>query len=77
MAWTTPPSALKAKVEQVKANYLTEFKKEVKTLLQEDIISRYYLYPGVLEASLNYDPTVTEAISVLNDQTKYNKILNK
>ena len=70
-------TALKAKVEQVKANYLTEFKKEVKTLLQEDIISRYYLYPGVLEASLNYDPTVTEAISVLNDQTKYNKILNK
>lgn len=70
-------TALKSKIEQVKSNYLTEFKKEAKTLLQEDIISRYYLYPGVLEASLNYDPTVTEAISVLNDQSKYNKLLNK
>jgi carboxyl-terminal processing protease len=70
-------TALKSKIEQVKSNYLIEFKKEAKTLLQEDIISRYYLYPGVLEASLNYDPTVTEAISVLNDQPKYNKLLNK
>lgn len=68
---------LKNKIEQVKANYLTDFKKEVKTLLQEEIISRYYLYPGVIEASLNYDPVVTKAVSALKDKSRYNQLLNK
>ncbi len=69
--------ALKAKIDQVKKSYLREYSKEVKTLLQEEIISRYYLFPGVLEASLTYDPTVTKAIELLNNKAKYNKLLSK
>lgn len=68
---------LKRKVDQVKNSYLVKYKKEVKTLLEEEIISRYYLYPGVLEASVDYDPTVSKAIEILQNKSAYNKILSK
>jgi len=70
-------TTLKLAIEGVKKTYLTAYKKEIKTLLEEEIISRYYLYTGSLEASLNYDPTVIKAIDVLQDKNKYNKLLNK
>lgn len=74
---STQLEALKLKIKNVKNTYFTEYKKEVKTVLQEEIISRYYHYTGALETSLNYDPAVLKAIEVLQDKAQYNKILNK
>ncbi|MFY0653638.1 MAG: S41 family peptidase [Cyclobacteriaceae bacterium] len=67
---------LKDKLMSVRKSYLAEYKDEVKTLLEEEIVSRYYLHPGMVEASLGHDPAVTAAAEVLKDEEKYNSILS-
>jgi carboxyl-terminal processing protease len=67
--------ALKSKMIHNKKDDLVKFKKEIKELLEEEIASRYYYQKGRLEASLNDDPEVKEAVKVLNDNTKYKALL--
>jgi carboxyl-terminal processing protease len=45
--------------------------------LQDEIITRYYFSKGRLQNQLKEDEEVEEAIQVLNDSEKYNKLLNK
>lgn len=64
-------------VRKVKSNGFTTFKSEIKTLLEHEIIKRYYLTTGVLEATLDKDEYVYSALDVLADTSRYNKILMK
>ncbi len=48
---------------------------QIKGLLEEEIVSRYYYQNGRLEASLKNDPVVTKAIEVLNSPEEYSKSL--
>ena len=66
---------LQAKVTSLKSNGLTTYKEEITRLLEEGIISRYYLKKGVVEASLEQDIDVNKAIEVLNNANKYNEVL--
>lgn len=66
---------LKGKVDQIKENYLIEFKSEVKQMLEQEIVSRYYFHTGTIESAVMQDPTVAKAAEVLGNQSQYNNIL--
>jgi carboxyl-terminal processing protease len=67
--------SLKAKLSHNKENDLRKFKDEIKELLEKEISSRYYFQRGLIEATFDDDPEIQEAIKVLNDSAKMNKIL--
>lgn len=68
--------ALYDKVKASKAKDLELFKDQIKGLVQNEIVSRYYFQEGrVLNAFLE-DESLKSAIEVLNDEKRYNTILN-
>ena len=83
------PDSLKMNLKALKlklvANYslkdnnkkeLLKHKEEIKEVLENEIVSRYYYQEGRVINSFKYDPAVKEAIKILNDKARYNKILN-
>lgn len=68
-------TALKDKYELEKKDELITYKADIKSLLEEEIVSRYYYYDGRLENALKHDDEVEKATEVLINQTKYNDIL--
>lgn len=46
-------------------------------LLEKEIVSRYYLQKGKLRYSVTHDQEVAEAIQVMSNESKYQKILKK
>lgn len=69
-------SELLKKLTPNRKDDLIRFKSEIKMLLENEIISRYYYQNGRIEQSLNSDPDVKEALLLLKDKTKYNEILS-
>lgn len=67
--------ALKKKIMHHKKDDLVKYKPEIKQFLEEEIVSRYYFQKGRLEASFKGDDELKEALSVLNDSTRYQKLL--
>lgn len=68
-------NSLRKKVQHNKETDLQKFQNEVRELLEEEIVSRYYLSEGKIQASFDDDNTVQAAINVLNDTKRYNSIL--
>jgi len=68
---------LKKEIKHNKEKDLIKFQDEIRATLEEDIVSRYYLSKGLLEASFDDDPQLQEAIQVLNDSDRYNQLLAK
>ncbi len=58
-----------------KANDLLRFKPEIKELLEEEIVSRYYYEKGRTEAGFDEDPNIQAAVAVLNDPNRYAALL--
>jgi len=69
-------TSLEDKIAHDKENDLEKFKKEIKNLLREEIISRYHYQKGRAEASLNDDAYLKKAIDVLNNKILYNSVLD-
>lgn len=69
--------ALLEKVHPSKERDLEKFKTEIKQLLENEIVSRYYFQKGRALDAFRYDPVVTEAIQVVINKTAYNTILKK
>lgn len=67
--------ALKSKLQHDKTKDLVKHKDQIKQLLQDEIVSRYYYQTGRIEASFNYDTDLTEAIAILNTPARYSSIL--
>ena len=67
---------LRKKVSHKKESDLIKFKDQIKFMLEEEIVSRYYLQAGIVEASFDYDPDVLQSISILDDTSKYNELLS-
>lgn len=63
--------SLRSKVMHNKDTDLQKFKSEIKEVLEEEIVSRYYLREGVIENSFNHDQEVLDAIEVLKDGQRY------
>lgn len=69
--------SLKTIMMHDKRNDLVKEKPQVKSLLEEEIASRYYLNTGRSEASLKNDTEVAKAVEVLKDPKRVNTILAK
>jgi carboxyl-terminal processing protease len=54
---------------------LIKFKDEIKALLEDEIIGRYYFQTGRIQHALLDDTYILEAIKILNDSERYNQIL--
>jgi carboxyl-terminal processing protease len=67
--------ALKTKIMHNKKDDLIKYKPEIKQFIEEEIASRYYFQNGRLEASMKDDQELKEALAILNDSERYNKIL--
>ncbi|HEV7229813.1 MAG TPA: S41 family peptidase [Bacteroidia bacterium] len=72
----TEYEALKLKIKHNKKDDLNKNKADIRTLLEEEIASRYYFQKGRIMASLKDDPDVLEAENVLGSGTRYKEILS-
>jgi carboxyl-terminal processing protease len=67
--------ALQQKMKHDKKQDLLKNKVEIKHLLEEEIVNRYYLQKGRIEKSLTTDNEVNEAVAVLHQPERYQKLL--
>lgn len=58
-----------------KTSDLMNFKKEVKSILEQEITSRYYLQEGAIESTFKEDLDILTAVEVLQDAERYQSIL--
>jgi carboxyl-terminal processing protease len=68
--------SLRKQMGHNKDNDLITFKVEIKEMLEEEIVSRYYLQKGLIEASFDDDEDIQAALKVLNNPVEYSKILS-
>lgn len=68
---------LKVKIYHNKDKDLQKFKPEIIDFLESDIVSRYYLRKGEIEASFDNDNDIKAALEVFKDDVKYKKILTE
>jgi len=67
--------ALKAKMLATKKNDLQLHKDEIKQILENEIVSRYYYNRGRYETNFKYDKELAEAIKTMKDKTQLDSIL--
>lgn len=67
---------LSGKLAQTKENDLIKNQDEIKSLLREEIVSRYYYQRGRAEAELQGDATVNRAIEILLNKDRYRELLS-
>lgn len=68
---------LKRAMMHDKQNDLKKEKAQIKSMLEEEIVSRYYLGSGRMELALKRDKEVGKAIETLNDTQKIDELLAK
>lgn len=66
---------LKTTVENSKSSDLNLFKEEVKELLEQEIVSRYYYQKGMVQASFDWDKDVQKALELFNQMPLYDSTL--
>ena len=68
-------SALEKKLQHNLDLELDRFSKDIKPLLAEEIVKRYYFEKGAVQESLKDDADLKKAIEVLQQPEEYNKVL--
>tara|TARA_B100000902_G_C27293787_1_gene908737 strand:- start:226 stop:1899 length:1674 start_codon:yes stop_codon:yes gene_type:complete len=68
--------SLAAQLKTNKEDDLFTHKNEIKEILTGEIRSRYYYQVGRIEAALNFDTELKQAIEVLQNEAEYNAILS-
>ncbi len=68
--------AIHARLNESRKNDLILHKDQIKMLLEEDIVARYYFEKGMVETRFKHDKEIKKAIDVLHNQGEYKKILN-
>ncbi len=68
-------AALRAQVQHYREADLQKFKKEIKLLLKEAIVSRYYFQEGAIESMLDYDLNVQKARALFQNMDEYHTLL--
>lgn len=69
--------ALMSKVIPSTERDLEKFKDEIKDILENEIVSRYYFQDGRAEQSFQKDAVILKSIEILGDSKKYNTILGR
>jgi carboxyl-terminal processing protease len=67
---------LQARIADSKKNELTLYKDQIKMLLEEEIVGRYHLERGSIEAGFKYDQDIRKAIDIVHNPAQYKKTLN-
>ncbi len=67
--------ALLAKLTPDLDSDLMRYKNEITEILENEIVARYYYQKGRVEASLDTDSYIKEALEILNDEKRYNELL--
>jgi carboxyl-terminal processing protease len=67
---------LKVKLAHNKKEDVAKNKEEISTIIEQEIVSRYYFQAGKIQASFNHDPEVQKAIEVLSNPSLESNILN-
>lgn len=62
-------------IESAKEKALVDKKAEIKSLLSDEILKRYFYREGLYNYQVKHNPEILEAIAVLKDANKYNRIL--
>ena len=62
---------IKKRIYSNKANDLIRFKDEIREMLEQEIVSRYYFQKGMIEATFDDDQNILTAINILNTPDKY------
>jgi len=70
-------ASLESKISSTKQKDLTTYQTEIRTLLEQEIASRYYLERGMIESTFEKDKDILMAVEVLSDLDRYNKLLRK
>lgn len=65
-----------AEIEESKLKALNEKKEEIKGLLTDEIIKRYFYKEGLYNYYIDNNPEIQKAREILNSQSKYREILN-
>ena len=68
--------ALREKLAHDKEKDLIVFKDEIKELLAEEILNRYYYQKGTIRYALDKDNVIKQALKCLEDEKSYLKILD-
>ncbi|MCB9293121.1 MAG: S41 family peptidase [Lewinellaceae bacterium] len=74
---TAQIDALKAKIASDKKDALMDNKDVIVDLIEKEISSRYYYQEGKIRMGLRNDVEIEEAIKLLKDQGKYQKVLQE
>ena len=69
--------ALRVKLSHSKDADLITFKREIKELLEQEIVTHYYLQKGAKEASFAADNEMKAALELFKDMPRYQSILKK
>jgi carboxyl-terminal processing protease len=69
--------AMKKTMMHDKTRDLEKGKTQIKSMLEEEIVARYYLNTGRTEAMFKSDNNLKKAIEILNDEKKVTEILTK
>lgn len=70
-------SALEEQINKAQQNLLNTHKASIIDLIEKEIAGRYYYQKGKVQIGLRNDAEVKEAIDVLTNSKRYNKILGK
>ena len=62
-------------VNDAKRKDLVDKKAEIKSLLSDEILKRYFYREGLYDYQVKHNPEILEAVEVLNDVRRYQKIL--
>jgi len=66
---------IKTRITEGRKNDLINFKDQIKPILEQEIVSRYYFEKGVVETRFKNDPEVKRATDILQNQSDYKKLL--
>ena len=62
-------------IDRAKEKAIVNKKEEIITIISDEILKRYFYRDGMYNYHIKNSPEIKEAVSVLNDEKKYNKIL--
>jgi carboxyl-terminal processing protease len=62
-------------IKKAKKKEVIDKKAELKSLLTDEIVKRFFYKEGLYNYQIKYNPEIRAAIEVLNDEGKYNRIL--
>lgn len=68
-------TSIQQAIKQAKKNQILDKKAEIMTLLSDEIVKRYFYKEGLYQYQIKNNDVIQEAINVLNDSNRYERIL--